>query len=240
MGNSIERLIDDVERMRKLFIRGLFVLVVAFVLFEALRGEHFWNKIKGEGNLWNYGSSLLYFTAGQLAILNAVLFSHYSSRHHKTLRSWSWLVWCAAGVAFAYFACDEMLEIHEKVGLAIEASLPWVSNYYSGRADNLITAAYGIGGLLFVFVFLRGMPTGRVAGVYLLAATVAICLASAMDIIPRELYQAYLPLRESEELLEVTAGFMFSASFASSASLSVQRILDAHASSPSEERSRVA
>ena len=220
-----EQLIGDIEKARKLAIWGLFIAIVLFVLFEALRGEHFWSKIKCEGNLWNYGSSLIYFTAAEMAIVNAVLFAYYDRLASDGRRSWIWALWAVVGAAFIFFACDEMLEIHEKVGLAIERAVPTLKRYYAGRADNLIIAGYAVGAVLFGFAFLRRMAAGREARAYFISGFVAIVLASGLDVIPRGFYLHYLPFRETEELLEVLAGFLFAAAFISSAAVMLAKIL---------------
>ena len=227
--SMVGRLTDAVERVRRLAILGLFACVLIFVLFEALRGEQFWNKIKGEGNLWNYGSSLLYFMAAEMAIVNAILLGYYRNSVRRDGRSWQWLTWAAAGAAFVFFACDEMLEVHEKLGLAMERSLPWLKQVYPGQADNLISAAYLTGAVVFVLVFFRFLPVGRQASMYLIGAFSMIAFAVVLDVAPRWLYISYLPFRETEELLEVFAGFSFTAAFISSGAYVLSRILRAFA-----------
>ncbi|HUV03876.1 MAG TPA: hypothetical protein VMX94_02085 [Armatimonadota bacterium] len=222
-----EQLTSDLERARKLAIQGLFIAIVLFVLFEALRGQHFWNKIKGEGNLWNYGSSLLYFVAAEMAIVNAALLAYCEKLGLHSRRSWIWVLWGMVGLAFVYFACDEMLEVHEKMGLAIERAVPALKHYYSGRADNLIIAGYALGAVLFGFAFLRRMAASREARAYFISGFVVIALTSALDVVPRGLYIRYLPFRETEELLEVLAGFLFAAAFISSAAVMLAEIVRA-------------
>ena len=243
MLQQYERLIGDIEKARRLVILGLFVGAVLFVLFEALRGHHFWSKIKGEGNLWNYGSSLQYFMAAELALLNGVLLGYYQALLGQGRRAWSWLPWAAAGLAFAFFACDEMLEVHEKVGLALERSVPGLSAIYSGRADNLIFLGYAVGAIVFSIVFFRTMSAQRESGRYFIAGLGMIAAASLLDVLPRELYVGHLPFRESEELLELFAGFAFTAAFISSGAHTLTRILGlaGHAGtlSPDEEHTSV-
>lgn len=225
MPQRYERLIGDIEKARRLVILCLFLGAVLFVLFEALRGHHFWSKIKGEGNLWNYGSSLQYFMAAELALLNGVLLGYYQALLGQGRRAWSWLPWAAAGLAFAFFACDEMLEVHEKVGLALERSVPGLSAVYSGHADNLIFLGYAVGAIVFSVVFLRAISAQREAGRYFIAGLGMIAAASLLDVLPRQLYVGHLPFRETEELLELFAGFAFTAAFISSGAHTLTRIL---------------
>ena len=222
-----EQLIQDIEKARRLVILGLFAAIVVFVLFEALRGEHYWVKVKAEGNLWNYGSSLMYFMAGEMAIVNAILLAYYGKVHGQVTRSWSWMAWAAAGAAFVFFACDEMLEVHEKVGLAMERSIPWLHRMFPNRVDGLIIAGYAIGAILFSISFFRGPLISREARAYFIWGFVTIGLASGLDATPRHLYINYLPLRETEELLELFAGFAFTAAFISSGAVIGARILHA-------------
>jgi len=217
-----ERLANDIEHARRAMILALFIGLVAFILFETLRGAKFWNKVKGEGNLWNFGSSLLYFMAGELALLNAWLITR---RDRTSGKAWGWMPWAAAGIAFAYFACDEMLVIHEKLGLRIEESVPIMHRLFAGHVDGLITATYGLGAILFSIGFLRGKLGNAVAGRYFLAGMAMIISAQTLDFLPKDLYIGYLPFRETEELLEVFAGWGFIAAFASSAAFLMTRML---------------
>lgn len=221
-----ERLIRDMEHSRRVLITALFFGLIAFILFEALRGHTFWNKIKSEGNLWNYGSSLVYFMAGEIAVANAWLVRHQSRLIGSKRVAWSWLPWAAVGVAFTYFACDEMLCIHEKIGLAIERSVPLLHQMMPGRADGLIMAAYGLGGIMFSIAFFRGKTINRLAKRYLLAAFIMIVSAEMLDVMPKDWYIQYLPFRETEELLEVFAGWGFIAAFMTFTTSVVSRLLE--------------
>jgi len=222
------QLTQDIERARRAIILALFLGLVAFILFSALRGEAFWNKIKGEGNLWNYGSSLLYFLAGELALANALLIRYHDRLAGDARSARSWLAWVAVGVAFTFFACDEMLQVHEKLGLAIEGSVPLLHRMFPGHVDGLITAAYALGGVLFSVGFLRGKTINSVARKYYFAGLLMIAGAQLLDFLPRDWYIGYLPFRETEELLEVFAGWGFAGAFLSTASFAVTRILNLH------------
>lgn len=225
MDGEVGRLIVDIERARRVTIQIIFAVGVLFVLFEALRGSYLWSKLKGEGNLWNYGCSLVYFTAGQLAIVNGALF-RYRERLLRTGRRYIWwTAWILAGIGFSYLACDEMLTIHEKLGARLESAIPVLSEFYPGHADNLIVGVYGAGGVVFSLLFFFRMPVGREARAYLLVALFMLMGATLMDTVPRSLYMRYLPFRESEELLELFSGELFIAAFLSSAAVVVSGIL---------------
>ena len=221
-----ERLSKDIEHARRVTILALFFGLIAFILFEALRGHHFWNKVKAEGNLWNYGSSLLYFVAGEAAVLNGFLIRYHHQLADGKRSVWNWMPWLAAGAAFTFFACDEMLTIHEKLGLAIEQSVPVIHRMMPGHADGLIMAAYGIGGIVFSIAFFRGKTINRLAKRYLLAAFIMIVSAETLDVMPKDWYIRYLPFRETEELLEVFAGWGFIAAFITFGSSVVSRLLE--------------
>jgi len=221
------QLIEDVEKARRRIILGLFVAITVFIVFEALRGEQFWNKLKSEGNLWNYGSSLVFFMAGQGAILTAILLSYQGRGSNPRPNRWVWLPWAVAGAALVFLACDEMLSIHEKLGLALERSVPRLQEAYPGHADNLIVGVYALGALLFAPSFFRGDASDRRARAYLIAGFAMIAAAGLLDALPKEMYIRYLPFRETEELLEVYAGFSLNAAFFSTAALALTRILRA-------------
>ena len=220
-----ERLISDMEAMCRLLILGLFVGLVLFILIEALRGHHFWNKVKGEGNLWNYGSSLIYLFAGQVAALNAILTRYASGARRGGRRSRAWALWLAVAVAFAFFACDEMLAIHEQLGVMLERALPSLHGAPQGEGDGLIFAVYVLGSLAFSLVFLKKLPAGGESARYFVAGLVMVGIVGVFEVVPRDLYIGYLPFRETEELLEVFAGWAFSAAFMSSATRTLTEIL---------------
>jgi len=225
MDGEVGRLIVDIERARKVSIQIIFAVGLLFVLFEALRGSYLWSKLKGEGNLWNYGCSLVYFTAGQLAILNGVLF-RYRERLLRTGRSYIWwTAWILAAIGFSYLACDEMLTIHEKLGLRLESAIPVLGEFYPGHIDNLIVGVYGSGGVVFSLLFFFKMPVGREARAYMLAALFALVVAILMDTVPRDWYMRYLAFRESEELLELFSGVLFIAAFLSAAAKGISGVL---------------
>jgi hypothetical protein len=228
MGRRYRQLEQDLEKARKAIIWGLLVVITAFVLFEALRGQHFWNKIKGEGNLWNYGSSLIYFMVGELAIVNAMLLAYRKKLDPRISHSWGVPAWTAAGLAFIFAACDEMLEVHEKVGGWLERSIPLLLAWYPGHADNLIIGVYGLGMLLFAAIFFRELSAGSRSRGYFIVGLLAMVGAVSLDVIPRALYINHLPFRETEELLEVLAGYLFTAAFISTAAVSIVGILRAY------------
>lgn len=219
-----EWLISDMEAMRRRLILGLFVGLVLFILFEALTGQHYWSKVKGEGNLWNYGSSLIFLFAGQMAALNAILTRYVSGVGRSRRRSRAWALWLAIAVAFAFFACDEMLTIHEQLGVMLARAFP--STHASGsEADGMIFAAYVLGSMAFSLVFLKKLPAGGESARYFVAGLAMVIIVGVFEVVPRDLYTGYLPFRETEELLEVFAGWAFSAAFMSSATRTLTEIL---------------
>lgn len=227
MTRQYDRLLGDIEKIRKLVILGLLAGMVVFIFFEALRGHHFWSKVKGEGNLWNYGSSLNDFLVAEVAILNAILVAYYD-KLRRTRITWAWVPWAAVGVAFTFFACDEMLCIHEKLGAALETRLPWIGANFPGEGDGAIFMSYMVGGLAFSIPLFRSLLARIEAKRYFIAALIMIGMASVLDIVPRHLYIARLPFREMEELLELFAGWSFTAAFLTSGALIIERILGMH------------
>ena len=228
MGRRYRQLEQDLEKARKAIIWGLLVVITAFVLFEALRGQHFWNKIKGEGNLWNYGSSLIYFMVGELAIVNAILLAYRKKLDPRISRSWGVPAWTAAGLAFTFAACDEMLQVHEKAGAVMERSAPWLCSIYPGHTENIILGSYVALAALFAIVFFKDLSAGSRSRGYFAAGILSLATATLMDAVPRELYINLLPFRETEELLEVLAGYLFTAAFISTAAASIVGILRAY------------
>lgn len=227
MTRQYDRLLGDIEKIRKLVILGLFAGLVVFILFEALRGHHFWSKVKGEGNLWNYGSSLNDFLVAEVAILNAILIA-YCDRLRRPRITWAWIPWAVMGIAFTFFACDEMLCIHEKLGAALENRFPWIGANFPGEGDGVIFMSYMVGGLAFSIPLFRSLLARIEAKRYFIAALIMIGMASGLEIVPRQLYIAHLPFRETEELLELFAGWSFTAAFLTSGAFTIERILNSH------------
>ena len=209
----------ELEKLRRGLIAALFVGVVVFILFEALRGYHYWDKVKGEGNLWNYGSSLLYFLVGELAILNAIV-DDYRRKLAGRRQPLVTMMWVGIGAAFTYFACDEMLQIHERLGLVLQEYVPSL-----GEGDGAIMAAFAVIGLVSGLLFIRKMLAGRLAFRYFLAGLLSATMAGVLDVIPRDLYIGHLPFRETEELAEVFAAWAFSSAFITSAVCTLAGIL---------------
>lgn len=220
-----EKIISDIEGMRKSMIRALFALVVVFILFEALRGQHFWNKVKGEGNLWNYGSSLDYVFAGELAFLNAILVGYLHRLSGFGRRSWAWMPWAATGAAFVFLGCDEMLCIHEKAGVMLQNSFPALAKGPEGMADGLVMGVYVVASLVFSFLFMKALLPNRAARQYFASALSMVALVGLFEVVPRDLYINHLPFRETEELVELFAGWAFAAAFLTAAAAKISDIL---------------
>jgi len=140
-------------------------------------------------------------------------------------RSQAWALWAAVAIAFAFFACDEMLTIHEQLGVMLEKALPWLNGAPQGEGDGVIFAVYVLASLAFSFVFLKKLLMGGASARYFVAGLVMVVIVGVFEVVPRDLYMGYLPFRETEELLEVFAGWAFSAAFMSSATRTLTEIL---------------
>jgi hypothetical protein len=222
---STKKLIIDIERLRRYFILGLFALITVFIVFEATRGAYYWSKVKGEGNLWNYGSSLNFVLAGEIALLNAVLVGYYHGQINPGKKSWTWLPWAATAVAFLFLGCDEMLCIHEKLGIMLHNKAPHLMGGFLSDNDGLVMATYMTVALGFSLLFMRRLLTNRLSRWYFAAAMAMMVLVGLFEVAPRELYISYLPFRETEELVEFYAAWAFSSAFISVAAGALSGIL---------------
>lgn len=222
------RLTADIEKARRSLILGLLIVLAAFVVIEALRGHHFWSKVKGEGNLFNYGSSLDYFVAGEFAIVNAFLVRYYHKLLHPSRRSYAWLPWIGLGMAGVYFACDEMLTVHENLGLALEHSHPAILHFFPAGGDTVVTSSYMLLAFIFTVVYFRRMRLDRGTRRYFFAGFGLVALLTALDVIPKVIWINYMPFRETKEMIELLVGWTFASAYVTTGAFLISRILQIH------------
>ncbi len=223
-----------IERVRRISTMLFFFLIAAFVLFEMTRSGTFGSKVTGEGDLWNYVSSLVYLLAGEMAIVNAVL----AGRREKgeTFSQWmmAWVPWAMIGAAFTFTAFDEMLEIHEKLRHAVVQFMPFLDHIYPGHGARFMLVAFLAGSLVFAVAFLRESLSGRTSKLYLILGFVLVGAAIAYDSTPWLRAKIWTVI---EEISELCAGAVFAASFASSATSNwiTHRLHDLNASPSGKE-----
>lgn len=210
---------DDgcIERVQRIGLPLFLLLLTAFVLFEGSRGKTFGSKILSEGDLWNYVSSLVYFIAGEMAVLNAILVGRRWRRANPGQWTLAWLPWAMVGAAFTFSAFDEMLEIHEKLRHAVEQAIPFLNHAYPGHGSRFMLVAYLACSLVFAVVVLWRSLSGRLSKLYLAAGFLLVGLAVACDSLPHLPWFGVGAWAVIEELSELYAGAAFVASFASSA-----------------------
>ncbi len=217
MSYTNDRIAFDLERARKLIIQGLFVALVCFILFEALRGHQYWSKVKGEGNLWNYGSSLDYAFAGEMAALNALIVYYCSKLSGARMRKWVWVPWALTAAALLFFACDEMLCIHEKAGLILQSHVHALQHSRQGRGDGIVMGAYVLCTMVFSSAVLGRLLTTRASRIYFAIGLLGVAILGLFEGNPSGTLKNYMPFRETEELVEVFAGWAFTSAFLSTA-----------------------
>jgi hypothetical protein len=222
----------DIEAVRKVGIGLLIALTSLFAVFETTRGWRIGSKLTGEGDLWNYVGSIAYVLAAEMAVLNGLMVIR--RRRGKPLLRWlmGWLPWVFVGVAFTFFACDEMLCIHERLRHAIQQALPILNRAYPGHGARLTLPFYVVGSALFTLAFLRNSLVGRPARTYMVLGFLLVGFAVLLDTMPsRPWHPAYI-WGAGEELGEFFAGVMFVAAFMSSALCRLPGVIRARSGSP--------
>lgn len=203
------QLVESIEKLRRGSIQVILAIVTIFTVVEYIEGLHY---IEGEWNTWTYISSLMYFVAGMLSILTAILVGYYG-RIDEPKQTRRWVIWAMVGIAFIFFTCDEALTIHESLGAMVDRSLPWVKHIYPGHFDNVIILMYVVGALVYARTLMEELRRSPKARSYFILGFILIGSAALTDLAPKVLVIRYLPFAESEELFEMYAGFAFAASF---------------------------
>jgi hypothetical protein len=103
-------------------------------------------------------AAMTYLSGLQLLAISFVCWRIFRPRRspsrHRGLRDPSWL-WAMIALGFLFFACDEVLRIHERLDHAMHFILDIQETALTDRLDDLIVAGYGAC-LLGVFYVYRG------------------------------------------------------------------------------------
>lgn len=213
------KVVSDIERLRRSLIIGAFILLSVFAAVEALRGHQHWNHVVGGAySLWNYISSLVYFTSGLLSLGCGILV-HYLNKldtRHKPSRSWKALI--AAGAGFVFFATDKALALHVKLGVLLVNSVSWLNHMQPSKVDGIISVCYGLGAIAFSVPFIREKYLNRQTKTYFLWGFILMAIAFVMD--ATEDHPIINPAtREGiQQIIKLGAGWAFAAAFLTFAS----------------------
>lgn len=207
-----QRLIPGLEAKRRQLILGLFIALTVFTVAEIFRGRELWIKLNGSGGIWDYTLSLMYYTSGMLALLNAMLLQYHDKKLYLKNHSASSAPWVLVGIAFIFFAYDKDLQLHVKLGERMEIIAPWLKHIYFVNADSLFAVVYIVGAIFVAGTVLRGSITSRAAKSYFVAGLVMAAGFAFCEYLGEYLYKF---LNNVEQLLEAYAGWAFIASFVS-------------------------
>jgi len=222
------KITNDIESTTRRIINGLLLLFAIFFAIEAPRGAHYFDKIKYDGSLWAYGTSLFFFMAGEGALLTAIFLAYYKRHDEGDKRSGSWLPWASAGAAFVWLGCDKMFAIHERIGMAIARSSLAPFNHFSpSMLDGFVLGVYGIMAIIFAIIFLKGPLVTLQARKYFILGY--LFMAFSVFHVATEGFVNYdVVLRDSEmmeKVFETLSGWAFTATFLSVMSMLMIRIL---------------
>jgi hypothetical protein len=241
MTSSSDRFIADVEKARVRLIQLWIVSLVVFVTVEALRGAHYWNKVKGPYCLFEYGSSLDYFVAGEFALVNAALVYYYGKISNRAHNFRTWAPWLMVGLSGVYFAADEFLCIHKKLGASIEHTSTGLLRFFPAGGDTVVTATYVAAAAVCMLIFFNRMMVDRTARTYAFVGMGLLGVLATLDIVPKNLWIGYMPFRETKELVELSVGWVAGATFISASARTFTEILRMYAATPAAiKRKRVA
>ncbi len=223
-----DRLIADTERARVRLIQLWITSLAVFVTVEALRGAHYWSKVKGPYCLFEYGSSLDYFVAGEFALVNAALMYYLGRLHNQARGFWSWAPWLMVGLSGIYFAADEFLCIHKKLGADVEHTYTGLLRFFPAGGDTVVTATYVAAAIVCILLFFNRMMVARKARAYAFAGMGLFGVLAVLDIVPKSLWIGYMPFRETKELVELLVGWVAGATFISASAHTFTEILRIH------------
>ena len=191
-------------------------VAVTFVLLAVLRLAP--TDITTEENkLAHFTGAVLLFTA-MCAAANALL-------ARDTTRFFLWVV---GSVAFAFAAFDEILEIHEKIGIALQSRLGSTTKVAEESAalpyQDIVTLAYSVAGLLILatlyFVFRKHLRERLFFILTFLSAAVIYFISTMLDSFdfvlssPSKSVDLLYLASVLEEILEFVAASLFFVAFA--------------------------
>jgi hypothetical protein len=235
----------DIERARRLTIDFMALIAFLFVAAHLFRLDR-WAALTTEFNAWSYGTALMWFTVGELAVIDGILLRYLHKLDGADSGSRSWMAWMAAGLAFVYFSFDDMLTIHELLGTWIEDNMPGLMQIYRLPSDTIITSIYALSVGALLIVFFRIFAPDRRIRTYLLIGAAAMVAKYAVDAIPRQHSADFLAVKDQlsvamqktgqhitphmmkgafEGVTKMFGGLMFASAFISAGALYLARIL---------------
>jgi hypothetical protein len=134
---------------------------LAVVVFAIVHG------LIHSGNPSRYFGEGRYTTAVScFQLLLTAFFSFSIFRTRKAAADSKWMagywVWLIMGGGFVFLAADDALQIHERIGHAINKLLPFTGTPFAGRADDAVIGIYGLIGLFVLWLFRREILEFRV------------------------------------------------------------------------------
>lgn len=219
----------DVEATRRKLILGSLALLVLFVLIEAPRGQHYFDKIKYNGSLFAYVSSLVMVAAGAFSGLNAYLLK-YSQRIGISGKSpVSWTVWGITAVGFAWLACDKMLAVHERTAFILVRTIPSLHNANPSQIDGIILALYGLCSIPICIVLMRSLLLSPVARKYFVLGVILMLLSVGHDATESkfDFHLLFIDGETFEKLWAIFSSWAFASAFLTTTFVLGTRILQA-------------
>lgn len=179
---------------------GDFAVIALHYFFADSLG--FFN-IEKERSLSTVYGGLKALWSGVFAFAFAWLVAQKRARARRAL-------WIAGGALFTYFALDDMMEIHERVGFVLNRRVG-LSGYW-GESFNWIIyfAPFLIVGLVIIFYLVREIwRADRTAGAWSAAGLALLCASLALEGVGGQLlgstfYRATLLLEEAFELIAMS------------------------------------
>lgn len=227
MGRSTRQAAVSVEAAGRALIRWSLLLIAVFLIVEAPRGEHIFDKIKYNFSLWAYATSLTYIVAAEAAVLNAALLKYYLGMRATKGQTRSLLIWAASGAAFAWLGCDKMFAVHERIAFALVKVVPSLHGVNPSRVDGSILALYGLVAIPICIAMIRSLLISDTARKYFVWGFIFMVLAVGHDA-TETIFNIGVWIFDGEtfeKLFQMLSGWAFAAAFVTTACVLTTKIL---------------
>jgi hypothetical protein len=118
--------------------------------------------------------------AGVLGLVTFRLFWRDAYRHASLAESAGMFLWGLSGIGMLFFAVDDFLSIHERLGRWVDSNVR-IAGLLTNNVDDLITLSYGLAGLACVALFREELLARRASSALYLSAVLAAAAMLLVD-----------------------------------------------------------
>ena len=166
------------DKKTKLVLLAILAIDLVAVILAATLGETP-DRYFGEEKF------MTYFSFFQLQIIYGLSIAIFIVRiNSQGIKNWKMpLTWLIIAIAFIYFSLDEVKMIHEGIDRGIHKSLKIPVTGLTDRIDDIIVLFYGLGGLLFLYLFRQELRIYKKAHPFIITAFIFMFLMVFLDIL---------------------------------------------------------